>query len=60
MCSIMEQERGEEVARFVQGSLLNEVRMQVYFNEENNYEIFDFSFIKCSVREKDSITWSLR
>ena len=64
MCSIMEQERieGEEVARFVQGSLLNKVRMHKknHFKEENNYERFNFRFMKCSVRKKDSITWSLR
>jgi hypothetical protein len=61
MCSIMEQERmeGEEVARYVQGSLLNKVRMHKKIkdvNEENNYERFGVSFMKCSVREKGSIT----
>ena len=60
MCSIMEQEgmEGEEVARFVQGSLLNKVKMQRRVFNDNKR--FDFRFMKCSVRENDSVTWSLR
>ena len=66
MCSIVEQDRieGEEVARFVQGSLLNKVSMAmdklILFNKKRTIEQNYFRFMKCSVREKDSITWCLK
>ena len=66
MCSIVNQERmeGEDVARLLQGSLLNKVGMamdkQILFNKKRTIEINYFRFMACSVREKYSITWSLK